>query len=62
MVFSWFWIIHVPRTFLDVSSAVAVFEALFVSGLAFVLAGYRIGGPALGHDAAGRKESAPARP
>ncbi|HSL82674.1 MAG TPA: hypothetical protein VLF66_07845 [Thermoanaerobaculia bacterium] len=41
MVFSWFWIVHVPRTFLDVSSAVAVFEALFVSGLAFVLAGYR---------------------
>jgi hypothetical protein len=41
MVFSWFWIIHVPRTFLNVSSAVAVFEALFTSGLAFVLAGYR---------------------
>jgi uncharacterized membrane protein len=41
MVFSWFWIIHVPRTFLNVSSAVAVFEALFTAGLAFVLAGYR---------------------
>jgi uncharacterized membrane protein len=40
MVFSWFWIIHVPRTFLNVSSAVAVCEALFVSGFAFVLAGY----------------------
>ena len=41
MVFSWFWIVHVPRTFLTVSDGIAVFEALGVSGIALVLAGYR---------------------
>jgi uncharacterized membrane protein len=40
MVFSWFWIVHIPRTFLGVSDSIAVFEALAVSGVAFVLAGY----------------------
>jgi uncharacterized membrane protein len=39
MVFSWFWIVHLPRTFLGVSDSIAVFEALAVSGIAFVLAG-----------------------
>jgi uncharacterized membrane protein len=39
MVFSWFWIIHVPRTFASVSDSIAIFEALAVSGIAFVLAG-----------------------
>jgi uncharacterized membrane protein len=39
MVFSWFWIVHLPRTFLNMSSAVALFEALAVSGIAFALAG-----------------------
>lgn len=39
MVFSWVWIVHVPRTFDSVSDGVAVFEALAVSGIAFVLAG-----------------------
>jgi uncharacterized membrane protein len=39
MVFSWFWIVHLPRTFAGVSDSIAVFEALAVSGLAFVLAG-----------------------
>ena len=41
MVFSWFWIVHVPRAFLGVSDGIAVFEALAVSGIALVLAGYR---------------------
>jgi uncharacterized membrane protein len=40
MVFSWFWIVHLPRTFLGVSDSIAVFEALAVSGIAWVLAGY----------------------
>ncbi len=37
MVFSWFWIVHIPRTFLGVSDSIAVFEALAVSGIALVL-------------------------
>lgn len=40
MVFSWFWIIHVPRTLQTVSDNMAVFEALAVSGIAFVIAGF----------------------
>jgi uncharacterized membrane protein len=40
MVFSWFWIVHIPRTFVGVSDSIAVFEALAVSGIAFVLAAY----------------------
>jgi hypothetical protein len=40
MVFSWFWIVHVPRTFGGVSDKIAVFEALATCGIAFVLAGY----------------------
>lgn len=40
MVFSWFWIVHLPRTFLGVSDSIAVFEALAVAGIAWVLAGY----------------------
>ena len=39
MVFSWFWVIHVPRAFVGISDSIAVFEALAVSGIAFVLAG-----------------------
>ena len=39
MVFSWFWIVHVPRTFVSVSDSIAVFEALAVSGIALVLSG-----------------------
>ena len=39
MVFSWFWIVHIPRTFASVSDGIAVFEALAVSGIALVLAG-----------------------
>lgn len=38
MVFSWFWIVHLPRTFVSRSDTIAVFEALAVSGIAFVLA------------------------
>lgn len=38
MIFSWFWIVHVPRTFFSVSDGLAVFEALAFAGLAFVLA------------------------
>ena len=40
MVFSWFWIVHIPRTFVSVSDGIALFEALAVSGIAFVLAGF----------------------
>jgi uncharacterized membrane protein len=40
MVFSWFWIVHLPRTFLGVSDSIAVFEALAVSGIALVLSGH----------------------
>jgi uncharacterized membrane protein YphA (DoxX/SURF4 family) len=47
MVFSWFWIVHLPRTFVGVSDSIAIFEALAVSGIAFVLAGY-LGGSTSG--------------
>jgi uncharacterized membrane protein len=40
MVFSWFWIVHLARTFVSVSDGIAVFEALAVSGVAWMLAGY----------------------
>jgi uncharacterized membrane protein len=40
MVFSWVWIVHVPRIFVSVSDGIAVFEALAVSGIAFVIAGF----------------------
>jgi uncharacterized membrane protein len=39
MVFSWVWIIHVPRIFVSVSDGIAVFEALAFSGLALLIAG-----------------------
>lgn len=39
MIFSWFWIIHIPRTLYSVSDGIAVFEALGISGIAFVIAG-----------------------
>lgn len=42
MVFSWFWIVHLPRTFVSVSDGIAVFEALAVSGIAFVVAGFLV--------------------
>ena len=45
MVFSWFWIVHLPRTFVTRSDTVAVFEALAVSGIAFVLAARDADGP-----------------
>lgn len=48
MVFSWFWIVHVPRTLSSVSDGIAVFEALAVSGIAFIVAGSSVssvGGP-----------------
>lgn len=37
MLFSWFWIVHLPRTFLSVSDGIALFEALAFSGLALVV-------------------------
>lgn len=40
MVFSWVWIVHVPRTLGAVTDKIAVFEAVAVSGIAFVLAGF----------------------
>jgi len=39
MVFSWFWIVHIPRVTVGMSDQIAVFEALAVSGLAFLLSG-----------------------
>ena len=39
MVFSWFWIVHIPRINVGMSDQIAVFEALAVSGIAFVLSG-----------------------
>ena len=39
MLFSWFWIVHLPRTFVSVSDGVALFEALAFAGIALVVAG-----------------------
>jgi uncharacterized membrane protein len=39
MVFSWVWLVHVPRFQMSVSDKIAVFEALAFSGIAFVIAG-----------------------
>jgi hypothetical protein len=39
MVFSWFWIVHVPRTSVSVSDGIALFEALAVAGIALLLSG-----------------------
>jgi uncharacterized membrane protein len=39
MIFSWFWIVHLPRVRTSVSDGIALFEALAFSGLALVLAG-----------------------
>ena len=39
MLFSWFWIVHLPRTFVSVSDGIALFEALAFSGIALVYAG-----------------------
>ena len=40
MVFSWFWIVHIPRSLGAVSDRIAVHEALLVSGIALVIAGF----------------------
>jgi uncharacterized membrane protein len=52
MIFSWFWIVHLPRVRTSVSDGIALFEALAFSGIALVLAGAlaerrRTGVPAL---------------
>jgi uncharacterized membrane protein len=39
MIFSWFWIVHLPRTFVSVSDGIALFEALAFSGVALLVAG-----------------------
>ena len=39
MIFSWFWIVHLPRMLMSVSDGIAVFEALAFSGIALVVAG-----------------------
>ena len=39
MIFSWFWIVHLPRTFVSVSDGIALFEALAFSGIALAVAG-----------------------
>jgi uncharacterized membrane protein len=39
MVFSWFWLVHITRVHVGMSDQIAVCEALFISGIAFVLSG-----------------------
>lgn len=39
MIFSWFWIVHLPRVRMSVSDGIAIFEALMFSGIALVVAG-----------------------
>ena len=39
MIFSWCWIVHLPRVHASVSDAIAIFEALAFSGIALVVAG-----------------------
>jgi uncharacterized membrane protein len=39
MIFSWFWIVHLPRVRTSVSDGIAIFEALAFSGVALVVAG-----------------------
>jgi uncharacterized membrane protein len=39
MIFSWFWIVHLPRVHTSVSDGIALFEALAFSGIALVVAG-----------------------
>lgn len=38
MIFSWVWLVHVPRIGVSISDNIAVFEALAFSGVAWVLA------------------------
>ncbi len=37
MIFSWFWIVHLPRAVASMSDNIAIFEALAFSGIAFIL-------------------------
>ena len=37
MLFSWVWIVHLPRMFVSVSDGIAVFEALAFAGIALVV-------------------------
>jgi len=39
MIFSWFWIVHLPRVRVSVSDDIAIFEALAFSGIALVISG-----------------------
>jgi hypothetical protein len=39
MIFSWVWIVHLPRIHTSVSDGIAIFEALAFSGIALVVAG-----------------------
>ena len=39
MIFSWFWIVHLPRVHTSVSDGIAIFEALAFSGIALAIAG-----------------------
>ena len=39
MIFSWFWIVHLPRVRTSVSDGIAIFEALMFSGIALAVAG-----------------------
>ena len=39
MLFSWVWIVHLPRTFVSISDAIALFEAIAFSGIALLISG-----------------------
>jgi uncharacterized membrane protein len=39
MIFSWVWVVHLPRIHASVSDGIALFEALAFSGIALVVAG-----------------------
>lgn len=54
MIFSWFWIVHLPRIHASVSDGIAIFEALAFSGIALAVAG------ALAERRVGRVETRPA--
>ena len=45
MLFSWVWIVHLPRIFASPSDAIAIYEALAFSGIALVLADPHPGQP-----------------
>lgn len=58
MVFSWIWIVHLPRTLASVSDSIAIFEAPAVAGIAFVIAGSLYGSRSAGRRRNGAADGA----